>query len=161
MKTGVWTKSVFKKLLQLAQMVYYGREYEEDNKRQKKNQTDAPTMGLDLLWNSLRKMPRGTRVKTDGLAITVERRGISSGIALRLLNCPQLHAQSLKDHNGEETALRGVDPRVRLSRQSDRRCPGVPTQAPILITPEETQVLITVEGQSVDFFWTPGQLSLC
>ena len=46
MKTGLWTKSVFKKLLQLAQMVYYGREYEEDNKRQKKNQTDAPTMAV-------------------------------------------------------------------------------------------------------------------
>ena len=38
MKTGIWTNSVFKKLLQLAQMVYYGREYEEENKRQKKNQ---------------------------------------------------------------------------------------------------------------------------
>ena len=37
MKTGVWTKSIFKKLLQLAQMVYYGREYEVENKRQKKN----------------------------------------------------------------------------------------------------------------------------
>ena len=38
---------------------------------------------------------------------------------------------------------------------------GVPTQAPILITPEETQVLITVGGQSVYLFWTLGQLSLC
>ena len=30
-----------------------------------------------------KKMPRGTLMKRDGLAITVERRGISSGIALR------------------------------------------------------------------------------
>ena len=71
-------------------------------------------------------MPRRTQVKRDGLAITVERRGISSRIALRLLSCPQLHAQSLKDHNGEETALLGVDPRVRLSRQSGLKVPGGP-----------------------------------
>ena len=30
--------------------------------------------------NSLRKMPRGAQVKRDGLAITVERRGLPSGI---------------------------------------------------------------------------------
>ena len=30
-------------------------------------------------------------------------------------------------------------------------CPQVPTQAPLLITPEEPQALITVRGQSVDF----------
>ena len=33
MKTGIWTKSVFKKLLQLAQMVYYGKEYEEEKRK--------------------------------------------------------------------------------------------------------------------------------
>ena len=33
-------------------------------------------------------MPRGAQVKRDGLAITVERRGTSSGIALRLLSHP-------------------------------------------------------------------------
>jgi len=36
MKTGNCTKSVFKKLLQLAQTVYYGRAYEDENKKQKK-----------------------------------------------------------------------------------------------------------------------------
>ena len=38
--------------------------------------------------NSLRKMPRESQVKRDGLAITVERRGTSSGIALRHLTVP-------------------------------------------------------------------------
>ena len=38
----------------------------------------------------------------------------------------------------------------------DRRCPGVPTQPPILITPGEPQVLITVRGQSVDFLLDTG-----
>ena len=55
--------------------------------------------------------------------------------------------------------------RCRLKTDSqdnqDRRCLGVPTQAAILIIPEEPQVLITVGGQSVDSFWTPRKLSLC
>ena len=66
---------------------------------------------LDLLWNSLRKMPRGTQVKRDGLVITMERRDITSGTDLRHLTHSWLHVQSAKDHTGEETALWGVDPR--------------------------------------------------
>ena len=36
------------KLLQLAQMVYYGREYKEENKKQKRTRqkTEAPTMSV-------------------------------------------------------------------------------------------------------------------
>ena len=49
-------------------------------------------------------MPRGTQVKRDGLAITVERRGTSSGIALRHISHPWLHVQSAKDDTGRETA---------------------------------------------------------
>ena len=47
-------------------------------------------------------------MKRDGLAIIVERRGTSSGIALRHLSRPQLHVQSAKDHTGRETTPRGV-----------------------------------------------------
>ena len=38
----------FEKLLQLAQMVYCGREYKEENKRQKRirQKTEAPTMAV-------------------------------------------------------------------------------------------------------------------
>ena len=50
-------------------------------------------------------MPRGTQVKRDELAITVERRGTSSGIALRHLSRPWLHVRSANDHTGEEDAL--------------------------------------------------------
>ena len=50
-------------------------------------------------------------MKRDRLVITVERRGISSKIALRHLSHPRLHVQSVKDHSGEETALRDVGPR--------------------------------------------------
>ena len=47
-------------------------------------------------------------MKRDGLAITVERRGTSSRIALRHLSSPRLHVRSAKDHTGRETAPRGV-----------------------------------------------------
>ena len=50
--------------------------------------------GLEFL-NSLRKMPRGAQVKRDGLAITVERRGTSSRIALRHLSRPTEKNHSL------------------------------------------------------------------
>ena len=56
-------------------------------------------------------MPRGTQVKRDELVITVERRGISSRIALRYLSHPRLHVWSAKDHTGGETALCGVGPK--------------------------------------------------
>ena len=97
-------------LLQLAQTVYYGREYEEKKERQKKTKekAEAFTMAMKNILNSLRKMPRGAQVKRDGLAITVERRGTSSGIALRHLSRPRLHVQSAREHTGGETASRGV-----------------------------------------------------
>ena len=96
--------------MQLAQTIYYGREYEEKKERQRKTkkQVKAFTMAMKPFLNSLRKMPRGAHVKRDGLAITVERRVTSSGIALRHLSCPRLHVRSAKDHIGRETAPRGV-----------------------------------------------------
>ena len=53
-------------------------------------------------------MPRGTQVKMDGLAIFVERRSTSGGIALRHLSHPRIHVQSARDHTGGETAPRAV-----------------------------------------------------
>ena len=49
-----------------------------------------------------------------------------------------------------------MTPGVRHSRQSGLNVPRGPTQAPVLIAPEEPQVLITVGGQSVDFFLDTG-----
>ena len=83
-------------------------------KKKKKDQgkTEAPTMAVrSSLKQPEEKMPRGTQVKRDGLAITVEKRGISSKVALRNLSCPWLPVQSIKDHPGGETAPRGVSPR--------------------------------------------------
>ena len=47
-------------------------------------------------------------MKRGGLAVAVERRGISSGVALRPLSRPRLLVRSAKDHPGGETAPRGV-----------------------------------------------------
>ena len=54
-----------------------------------------------------------------------------------------------------------MTPGVRHSRQSGLKVPRGPTQAPVLITPEEPWVLITVGGQSVDFHLDTGQFTLC
>ena len=61
-------------------------------------------------------MPRGTQVTRGGLVITVERRGISSAIALRHLSRPWLHVWSAKDHAGGEAALWGIGPRGQTLR---------------------------------------------
>ena len=90
-------------------------------------------------------MPRGTQVKRDGLIITAERRGISSGFALRHLSCPWLQVCK-GTYWWRDCPLRcrpqGSDSQDNL----DWRCPGVPTKAPVLITPEEPRVLITGGG---------------
>ena len=44
--------------------------------------------------------------KRDGLVVTMERKGISSRIALRHLSRPWIHLWSAKDHTGREIALR-------------------------------------------------------
>ena len=60
-------------------------------------------------------------MKRDGLAIAVERRGISSEIALRHLSHPRLLVRSAKDHTGGETAARGVGLRSQESDSQDHQ----------------------------------------
>ena len=90
--------------------MYYGREYEEKKERQKKTKekAEAFAMAMKNVLKQPEKNARGAQVKRDGLAITVERRGTSSGIAIRHLSRPWLHVRSAKDHTGRETSLRGV-----------------------------------------------------
>ena len=47
-KQAFGSNQSLEKLLQLAQMVYYGREYKEENQRQKRTRgkTEAPTMAV-------------------------------------------------------------------------------------------------------------------
>ena len=71
-------------------------------------------------------MSRGTQVKRDGLAITVERRGTSSGIALRHLSRPGsmsgLQRTTLEERLPPEAQVSGVG----LSRQSGLKVPRGP-----------------------------------
>ena len=135
------------------------RKRKKGRKRQRNRQKPSQWLWEPSL-SSLGKMPWGAHVKRDGLAITLERRGISSGIALRLLNWPRLHVRSAKDHTGRERDC----PQRRRFQGSDSQdnqdwsCLGFPTQAPILIKPEEPRVLITVGGQSVDFLLDTGAI---
>ena len=97
-------------------------------------------------------MPRGTQVKRDGLAITVDRREHLKW------DCPQASKPSPAPYlvcKGpywrKDCPLRARPQRSDSQGTQDWRRPGAPTQAPILITPGEPWVLITVGGQSVDF----------
>ena len=69
-------------LLQLAQTVYYGREYEEKEERQRKTkeQAEALVMAVRIVLKHLRKMPSGIQVKKDGLAVTAERGAPRAGL---------------------------------------------------------------------------------
>ena len=73
-------------------------------------------------------------------------------------HCPQASKPSLapcqickrphwKRDCPQKRRFQGSDPQDN----QDWRCPGVPTQVPILITPEEPWVLITVRGQTIYF----------
>ena len=102
-------------------------------------------------------MPWGTQVKKDGLAVTVEGRGTSSKIALRHSKPPPAPCLVCKGPHWRRDC-----PQRRRSQGSDAqdhqdwRCPGVPTQALVLITPEEPRVLIMVGGQFVNFLLDTG-----
>ena len=92
-------------------------------------------------------MPRGTQVKRDRLVITVGR-----GASLAGSKPPSTLYLVRKGPHWR----RDCPPRYRSQRSDsqdnwDWRCLGVPTQVFVLITPEEPQVLITVEGQSISF----------
>ena len=67
--------------------------------RKRPGKTKVPVMVLrSALKQSGVKVPRGTQVKRDRLAVTVERGDPSSRIAVRYLSHPQLHVWSENDH---------------------------------------------------------------
>ena len=90
------------------------------------------------------------------LAITVERRGTSSGISLRHLSSPRLHVWSAKDYTGRKAAPRGIGFRSGTLKTIRTEGAGGPHTSSLLITPEEPQVLITVGGQSINFLLDTG-----
>ena len=74
-----------------------------------------------------------------------------------LSSFPSIQVWSAKDHTGRETVPRGAGLQGwTLMTIRTEGAPGVPTQAPVLITPEEPRVLIIVGDQSVDFILDTG-----
>lgn len=65
-------------------------------------------------------MLRGTQVKRDGLVVTVARRVIASGIALKFLSCPRLHIRSAKTTLEKRHRPQGFG----ILRQSGLKVPG-------------------------------------
>ena len=94
-------------------------------------ETEAPMIALRSTLKQPKQMPRGTQVKRDRLAISVERGDTSSRITLRHLIHPQLHVQSAKDHTWEETALRVLGPRAQTHQTIMTEGPqGIPHKLP-------------------------------
>ena len=92
-------------------MVYYGREYEEKKERQRKTKETVETFTM-AMKNALKQLEKNAQrdpgEKGWACYNTVERRGTSSGIALRHPSRSWLHVRSAKDHTGRETAPRGI-----------------------------------------------------
>ena len=145
-------------------MVYYSREYEEENRRQKKTRENwnPSTAVRPTPKQPEKKMPRGTQVKRDGLVITVERSGHLKQDCRQASKQPPAPCLICKGPYWRRDCPPKCRPQGSDSQDNlDWRCPGVPTQATILITPEEPWVLVTVWANQSIFFWTVGQFSLC
>ena len=102
-------------LLQLAQTVYYGREYEETKERQKrtKEQVEALAMAMKTVLKQPEKNAQRDPGEKDGLAVTVERSGTASGIALRPLSrpapCPACKGPHWKRDCPQRCRFQGLD----------------------------------------------------
>ena len=96
--------------MQLAQTVYFGRDYEEKKERQRKTKEQAEALSMAV--GTALKQPENNAQRDPGekgwACYYCGKEGTSSGIALRHLSHPRLHVRSAKDHTGRETALRGV-----------------------------------------------------
>ena len=107
-------------------------------------------------------MPRGTQVKRYELAINCGKEGHLKR------DCPQASKQALAPcptckgpQWKRDCPQRCRSPGSDSQDNHDCRCPGVPTQAPVLITPEELWVLIIGGFNWSISFQILGQLNLC
>ena len=71
-----------------------------------------------------------------------------------LAPCPVCKGPHWKRDCPQRHRFQGLD----SQHNKDWMCSGVPTQAPVLITPEKHLVLITVGGQSIDFLLDTGAI---
>ena len=119
MKTGVWTKSVFKKLPQLAQMVYYSREYEEGKQQQKRTKEKAQALVMAVKTSTNQPEEKNAQSNTGEKGWAYYHCGKEQHLKR---SCPQasklrpLSIRSVRDHIGGDTALRGTGPRGQALR---------------------------------------------
>ena len=131
-------------------MLYYGKEYEEEkSKKEPGNRLKHQQWLLDLFWNSLRK---NAQRNPDEKGWTCGKEGhlkrdCSQESQLPLTPCPFCKGPYWR----RDCPLRCRSQVLDSQDNWDWMCPGVPTQSPILMTPEEPQVLITVGDQSLNF----------
>ena len=144
-------------LLQLAQTVYYGRDYEEKKERQKrqtKRWKPSP-----WLWKNIIKQPEKNAQRGPGekgwACYYCGKEGHLKWDCPQASNPPPAPCLVCKGpHWKRDCPQRRRSPGLDSQDNQDWRCLGVPTQAPILITPEEPRVLIIVGSggnQSISF----------
>ena len=139
--------------------MYYSREYEEQNRRQKRTrqEAEAPTWLLNLLWNSLRKKAQRYPSEKGWTCYYCGKEGYLKRDCSQVSKPPQLLCLVWKGPYWRRDCPLKCRPQGSDSQGNrDWRCPRVPTQASILIIPEEPWVVITVGAQSVDFLLDTG-----
>ena len=143
--------------MQLAQTVYYGR-----NMRKGKAEKDQGTGGSpchvcqNCSLTAWEKYQEGPRWK--GMACYYcGKEGHLNWDCPQASKPPQVPCLVCKGPHWRRDCLqRCRSQRSHSQDNQDWRCLGISTQAPILIIPEEPQVLITVGAQSVDFLLDTG-----
>ena len=96
-------------------------------------------------------------MKKDELAITVEKEGHLKQDCPQAPKPPPAPCPGCKGpHWRRDCPQKHRFQRMDSQDNQDQRCLGVPTQAPILITPKEHRVLITLGGKFINFLLDIG-----
>ena len=96
-------------------MIYYGREYEEENKSKKEpgNRLKPQTMAVRSTLKQSEKNAQKDPAKKGWTCYYCGREGHLKQDCPQASKLPPAPCPVCKDHTGEKTALRGVGPRAR------------------------------------------------
>ena len=143
------------------------------NKNRKESKAEILVMAVKTAMNQTeRKMPRGTQVKGTDLQL-LWKGGASHTRLFSDVWAPSAPCQGYKVPHARRNCSERHTPQGFNSQDNQNwRCLGVPTQAPILITPEEHSINNCGEwGWAIGWFsfqhwgnflcvhWSPGPLS--